>query len=298
MRLQIFQVPYDSGHRNERMGSGPEHLVQNGVVELLARDGHEVKVETIESERRFQTEAASAMELCQSLARSVRDASLAGAFPIVISGNCNAALGALSGLGAEDLGLVWFDAHGDFNTPETTVSGYFDGMGMAIAAGRCWRRLAATIPRFEPLLETRILHLGGRDFDPAEQELLDHSDVTVIPAAGLRGPGLRGVLAPALRSLAQHASRVYVHVDLDVLDATEAPANEYGIRVPGGLSVDELKQALGTVREHLDIAGVGLAAYDPTVDVEDKALKAGLRILRHLVRCQSSVGSAESPRAV
>ena len=282
MRLQLFQVPYDSGHRNERMGRGPLHLVQHGAVELLTRDGHEVRVESIESARAFRTEAASAVELCRTLSNRVRAATSRGAVPIVLSGNCNASLGALSGLEHGRLGLVWFDAHGDFNTPETTESGYFDGMGMAIAAGRCWGRLAGTIPHFRSLPESQMLHLGGRDFDAAEAELLHESGVTVLPASGLRGGRLREALEPALKGLRNRVDRVYVHIDLDVLDATEAPANEYGIRVPGGLSVAELDTALGVIYGQFGFAGGGIAAYDPGVDTEDRALHAGLHVLRSL----------------
>jgi arginase len=88
----------------------------------------------------------------------------------VLSGNCNSALGTLAGLNERNCGMIWFDAHGDFNTPKTTESTFLDGMGMAIAAGHCWKKLATTIPWFSPLLDSNIIHVGGRDFDRGERE--------------------------------------------------------------------------------------------------------------------------------
>ena len=113
------------------MGRGPEQLIEQGAADELSKAGHEALVESIESEREFRTEVTSSLELSRKLASRVLDARSRGALPIVLSGNCSASLGALTGLDTEDLGLVWFDAHGDFNTPETTESGYFDGMAMA-----------------------------------------------------------------------------------------------------------------------------------------------------------------------
>jgi arginase len=79
--------------------------------------------------------------------------------------------------------VVWFDAHGDFNTPETTLSGFFDGMGLAMAAGYCWKPLLETIPGFRAVSEANIVHIGGRDLDRAEEELMRQSELELIPPA-------------------------------------------------------------------------------------------------------------------
>jgi arginase len=279
MKVRIFHVPYDSGYRNERMGRGPEHLLRHGAVEELRRGGHEVALETIESGLPFRTEGRTAFELCRSLAGRVRDACSQAEAPLVLSGNCISSLGALAGLGPEPLGLIWFDAHGDYNTPETTLSGYLDGMSMSVAAGLCWSRLAAGIPGFRPVPEPWILHVGGRDFDAEEEKLLHASGVQVVPASEFQRGDVNDVLGPALEELRARVRRVYVHVDLDVLDPQEAPANEYGVAVPGGLRVAQVEEALDRIRERLEVCGGALAAYDPAYDPEGLALRAGLRVL-------------------
>ncbi|HYO90867.1 MAG TPA: arginase family protein, partial [Pyrinomonadaceae bacterium] len=166
MKVRIIQVPYDSGQRSVRMGAGPEHFIQNGLARILQTDGHEVQVESVEARSAFRAEIKTAFELCRSLAERVRESDLQGSFPLVLSGNCNSSLGTLGGIGPQGVGMIWFDAHGDFNTPETKESSFFDGMGMAIATGHCWRKLAATIPDFSPLPNSSVIHVGGRDFDP------------------------------------------------------------------------------------------------------------------------------------
>jgi arginase len=132
----------------------------------------------------------------------------------VLSGNClPAAVGTLAGLG-DGVGVAWLDAHGEFNTPETTSSGFVDGMGLAVLAGGCWRRLAAGVPGFAPVPAGRLVHIGGRAFDPGERERMVEAGVRVLPAP-------RVVAWPA------GTRGVYVHLDLDVFDPRELPANGY-----------------------------------------------------------------------
>ena len=281
MKVRLIQVPYDSGHRGERMGAGALRFVGGGLARLLGEDGHEVETECVEAASEFRAEIKTAFELARSLASRVREARVRGEFPVVLSGNCNASLGTLAG--ADAVGMVWFDAHGDFNTPETTRGGFLDGMGMAVATGRCWRNIAATIEGFAPLAESNVVHVGGRDFDAGERALLDASGVAVVTAERIRSEGLRDALAPALDALRRRVSDIYLHVDFDVLDAAEAPANEYGARVAGGLRVSELEEAIRMLRERFRVGAAGFAAYDPRFDPEGRTFAAGLRLMKTLL---------------
>src|SRR5262245_14636057 len=124
-RTDIIAVPYDSGRRNERMGAGPLTLLDGGLVDRLAAAGRPARVSIVEtSSTLWPTEIGAAFDLARKVAARVRDALDQGAFPIVLSGNClPAALGAISG--APDVSrVIWFDAHGDFNTPDTTITGF------------------------------------------------------------------------------------------------------------------------------------------------------------------------------
>ena len=139
--ITIFALPYDSSHRGLRMGAGPEHLLSNGMEGVLAATGREIRSEVLQAKSPFRTEIATAFELFGMLAKRVYEATAKGSFPLVLSGNCNATVGVIAGLAGaspkEKVGLIWFDGHADFNTPETTTSGFLDGMGLAIAVGHC-----------------------------------------------------------------------------------------------------------------------------------------------------------------
>ena len=185
MDTHILLVPYDSAQRSVRMGAGPEHWVQRGLAAPIQETGRNVEIELIESTRSFQAEIATAFDLHRSLAAHVQEAHRQGAFPLVLSGNCNSALGTCAGSDPADLGVIWLDAHDDFATPATPQSGFLDGMGLATLAGQGWERLVASIPGYRPIDEMRILHVGGREIAQITQ-----SKATVIPAADMRANGV------------------------------------------------------------------------------------------------------------
>ena len=242
------------------MGAGPDRLLDSGIADELTDAGYSVKQTSIElPDGFFPAEPAAAFALHKPLARAVADASSRNAFPLVLSGNCNTCLGTLSGLRMPEIGIAWFDAHGDFNTPETTPTGFFDGMSLAAATGRCWKEATSAIPGFHAVDERRVVHLGARDFDVGENALLAASKVEVVPASRVR-QGLTTILA-ARRS---HTRDVYLHLDMDVLDITEGKVNGYSI--PGGLMSSELKQAIQEIGAAFRIRAAGITAYDPTFD--------------------------------
>jgi len=280
MNIQIIQVPYDSGHKNIRTGRGPNHFLQHRVDQILRDGGHQVDSYRIESSASFTTEIGTAFELNRLLAEQVSSAIRSKLFPIVLAGNCNSCLGTIAGIGSSRLGVVWFDAHGDFNTPETTVSGFLDGMGLAMVTGRCWRSLLRTIPGFSPISEANILHIGSRDLDPEEERLLQQSEIGVVTPQKGEGSN-RQAIGTALDRLRDKVSRIYLHVDMDVLDTGEALPNH--LAVPGGLSVKVVEDAIRMVKERFEVGAGAVTCFDPGYDKDDKVLDAGIRIVKTFV---------------
>jgi len=131
------------------MGAGPLHLLESRLDTQLEEAGHHVTVRTLDLAPGLRaTEVAAAFELSRAVAHAVAAAISSGAFPLVLSGNCGpAALGCIGGLSGRP-NVFWVDAHADFNTPETTVSGFLDGMALATLTGRCWSHFAQNIPGF------------------------------------------------------------------------------------------------------------------------------------------------------
>lgn len=277
MNVQIIEVPYDSGHRCARMGKGPGHFIENGLVEILRGGGHEVKIARIESEVAFPTETGIAFDVNRLLAESVKSAVSEGRFPVVLAGNCNTCVGTIAGIGAERLGIIWFDAHGDFNTPETTATGFLDGMGLAMAGGRCWTSLLGTIPGFRPVHESRTIHIGSRDLDPAEREKFEEACIPLVKMKPGNETDFFAELNAALAERRCRLDRAYLHIDMDVLATDEGKPNE--LAPPGGLPVRVVEKAVAIIKKSFRLAACAISAYDPDYDVNECVLRAGLRII-------------------
>jgi arginase len=258
------------------MGRGPLHLLRHGLAERLSAGGREVRVAVVEADDALPpAEIRTAFELAGRVADAVRSAVARGDFPLVLAGNCNTALGTVAGLGHPSA-VVWFDAHADFNTPETTVSGFLDGMALATLTGRCWTRAASAIPGHRPVADVDVALVGARDLDEGERDLLSASAVRLVPPGVVRTRGARAALTEALDGPARRGRPAYVHVDLDVLDPAEARAN--ALAAADGLSVDELCAAIHAVAERCPIAAAALTAYDPAADEGDRVGDAAGRV--------------------
>jgi arginase len=273
--VDLLRVPYDSGHREARMGRGPGWLARHGLAGRLRAAGHPVTEHLVEPEVGFGAEVATAFALQRAVAERVRDAD---GFTLTLAGNCNATVGVAGGLGAGRgdgrVGVVWLDAHADLNTPETTTSGFLDGMALAMLTGRCWGALTATVPGFRPVPDEDVVLVGARDVEAAERDLLAASGIARVTAERVRERGVAAALGPALARLRDRVGRVIIHVDLDVHDPGFAPANPYP--APGGLDPEQVRDTVRLVAGELPLAAGVLAAYDPGCDVDDRMLGAAL----------------------
>jgi arginase len=235
-------------------------------------------IHRIESSDPFPLEVATTFELARNVAAGVRAAIADGQFPLVLAGNCFTAVGTIAGLANSEAAVAWFDCHGDFHTPESTTSGFLDGMALATLTGRCWTRLAAAVPGFQTVLCRNLLHLAGRDFDAGEREAMVAADIRVCDAEMLRGSGPAALDAPAWSGSSRG---LYAHLDLDALDPGDAPANGY--QKPGGLSVALVEELLRRISRRVPLQAAALTAYDPACDPRQQMGSVASRLVRCLV---------------
>jgi arginase len=281
MKIQIIQVPYDCGYKDIRQGRAPDYFLKNNLVQILEDDGHQAEVTRLEARSKFTLEVGTAFELNRLLSHEVKRAIAAERFPLVLAGNCNSCLGNIAGITPDQLGVVWFDAHGEFNTPETTLSGFLDGMPLAIATGRCWKEVAKTIAGFSPVLESNVILVGAKDLDPEEQKQLEQSEINLIRSPETDNRQILRSLETALINLKDRVNNIYLHIDMDAFEISEGAANHYG--ATGGLTVDLIENAIARVKEHFIIKSATIASFDPAGDTKGKFLEAGLRCARKLV---------------
>lgn len=282
MELHLFQVPYDSGHFTERAGCGPDYFVKNGLAEFLQNAGHQVKLSRIQSQASFMTEIGTWYELNRLLAGEINTLP-AGSFPIVLSGNCNSSVGTLAGINRDEIGVIWFDAHGDFNTPETTLSGFLDGMGLAMVTGRCWQALLQQIPGYRRVPDCNVIHVGGIDLDPAEMKMFKDAGIPLVTNNPRFENALLTSLEIALNELCKKVKSVYIHLDLDVLETGSVLTKANQFAKPGGLSVDLAVNCLRLIRTKFEIAACGIASVDPGFDRDQTVLKAGFKLLEAII---------------
>jgi arginase len=282
MQLDFISVPYDSGKYNTGMGQGPGCILSTGVANQIRESGHNVNEQTIvypEEER--LTDIQSAFKLNSMLANAVSQTVKRGSFPIILAGNCIASVGALSGLQNKQTAVLWLDAHGDFNTPETTQSGYLDGMALSVVCGHCWKSLAAADPLYSVIPEDRLVLVGARDLDPAEAKALKASLIQVVTADQVRQ---NNCTIPDMVNL--RFNDLYVHFDADVLDASVGCANRFA--TANGLFPNEIKGLLSWVAENYRIKALAITAYSPEHD-NSKIVREVIReILLTVIKVTSS----------
>jgi arginase len=198
---------------------------------------------------------------------------------LVVGGNCTTVPGVVGGLQeahgpAAKIGLVWFDAHGDFNTPRTTLSGMLGGMPVAVSAGLAYPRWREMSRQEAPLPTDRILMVDVRNLDPPEEQLVRATDVVIAaPAPGFPGEDLR----QAVRDLADRCDLIYLHVDSDILDERYVP--NHHTKEPHGPSMEQVLVAIDTVMATGKVVTYAMVSVWADGDGGDIAVDSGVKLL-------------------
>jgi arginase len=290
MKVCLVQVPYHAGDERAGSAGGPRRCIEAGAAERLAAAGHQVRVAEVNRKAPFRDTVSASLDVCLGLANQVRQAIRGAEFPLVLAGGCDASKGILSGIDHRAGGVVWFDAHGDFNTPDSTISGFFPGMSMAVITGHCYGNAWAQLGNADPVAETHVVMAGVRQLDPLERELLAASAIQVVHWQNGRP---QGSLTACLDALAQRVKDVYVHIDMDALDPGVAPG-VVDQPVVGGISLEQLEDAIDAISARFRITAAALATYNPERDQGERTLQSALRIIEIIGRV--SAGS-DRPRS-
>jgi arginase len=212
----------------------------------------------------------SKQERMAVLYRRVADAVADRERPIVYAGDCVVIIGVLAGLQQKGLAptLVFFDAHGDFNTWETTPSGFLGGMPVAMITGRGEQTIVEGAG-LRVLEDEAIFHVGARDLDPGEDMALERS-------------GILTTAVEQLTDLVLPDGPLYVHVDVDVVDPAELPAVNYP--APGGPSLAQTRAALEALAATGRVVAFSVSSWNPALPGADRAAAAALRLAEPFLR--------------
>lgn len=291
MEIDILGVPMDLGSSRRGTDMGPSAIRYARLTDVLRNVGHAVRdlgnlevpvAESLATQnpRLKHIEAISAV--WQSLAARVEDCARAGHVPLVLGGDHSLSVGTVAGLlraGWDDLGLLWFDAHADFNDPATTPSGNVHGMPVACIVGRGTPELldyTRWLPQHLP--PQRLVMIGLRDVDPGEREKLRQTGILAYSMQQVDELGIAEVTRRALRHLReQGARRLYVSFDVDVVDPDVAPG--VGTPVVGGLTYRESHLAMEIIAESERLAGMEVVEVNPIRDVLNRTAELAVALI-------------------
>jgi len=213
------------------------------------------------------------------IADAVAEGLRAGQAVAMVGGNCQHATGVLGGLqdayGADArIGLVWLDAHGDFNTPQTTITGFLGGMPVAVCAGLAWPAWREGSHIAAPLPADRLILCDGRNLDVAEATLLHAVGVPIAaPAPGFPGHDL----GQTVEALSEHVDLIYLHVDADILDASYMP--NHTTKESNGPNIEQVLTAIGAVMATGKVATYAVVSVFPEGEGGDVSVTAGSRLI-------------------
>lgn len=269
--LAVIAWPFEHGSPGIGMGAGAALLAGDAALhEALSAAGWAPTVQQILAADPSVGEVTRIFQLLRAQEAAVRAARERGAFPLVLAGGCISATGTVAGCGAE--GVVWLDAHADLDTPQDNVSGSMDVMALSILCGSAWPAQHAAIPHAVAIPEERVALLGIRDLAPYQRDRLATSALQIAPGAFDAWAAMAAITA-----LPQ---RLYLHIDLDVLDTSVGHANRYA--APGGPSLETVLAAIDATFDHATVLAAALTAYDPTADTDGRILTAA-RTIAHRI---------------
>jgi arginase len=266
------------------MGLGPHALLQAGLLARLEQQGIAARLVEIKADEPFPAEIATTFALQGKVRRAAEAAAKEGRLPISLAGNCNTAvIGSLAAQAGGELGLFWFDAHSDAETPESSTSGFLDGMGLAMVLGRCWRPMLASVGA-TPLDGSRAALVGAREVSEAAGALLRQCGVALVPPEQARSLSPDEALGGAVAQIKRNGvQRVHIHLDLDVLDRdVVGAANDYAL--PGGIDAAQLEALLKCVLETFELTSASIASYDPRLDRNGAIAAAALDAIALLAK--------------
>jgi arginase len=291
-RVSILGVPLRYGADMVGVELGPAVMRMAGLESRIAQLGYQIRDLGDIGAGRPEKPAAQDDKLkylheisttCRHLCEQVKSVLDVGELPIVLGGDHAIAIGSISGVSShcrdqnKSLGLIWFDAHADMNTPETTPSGHIHGMPLAALLGYGAPELTS-IGGFSPKLDPKLCaHVGARDIDPGERELIKKLGMRFFTMREIDERGMSACMDEAI-AIASHASGGYaVTFDVDALDPGDAPGS--GTLVRGGLTYRESHLALEKIAEAGGMISLEVVEINTALDVNNKTGELGVELI-------------------
>ena len=290
-QISIIGVPSDYGQRRRGVDMGPSAIRYSGVIERLQALNFNVKDEgdiRLKQMKELQNDPKllnleEIIHLSEELASKVSEVISNKSIPLVLGGDHSIAIGTLAGLGKhyDNLGIIWFDAHADINTPETTPSGNIHGMPLAVSLGLGHERLV-NIANYTPKIKKEnIIIIGARSIDEGERALIKQLGIKVYTMHEIDRLGMTRVMEESISYFkARHVDGVHLSLDLDALDPLYTPG--VGTPVAGGISYRESHLAMEMLQEAMFITSAEFVEVNPILDERNRTADVAVALMGSL----------------
>lgn len=287
-KIALIGVPMDLGADRRGVDMGPSAIRYAGVIERLTRLGFQVddigdlhvpRPSSMVGQDRNLKHLPEVAEVNRNLAAVVSEKVRAGYIPLVLGGDHSIAIGTIAGVAERyrNLGVLWFDAHGDLNTAETSPSGNIHGMPLAASLGYGHEDLVH-IGGFAPKIRPEnVVIVGARDLDPGERELIKRIGLRVFTMHEIDRLGMTRVMEEALAIVTNGTDGVHLSLDLDAVDPHDAPG--VGTPVVGGLTYRESHLAMEMLAEAGVLVSAEVVEVNPILDVENRTAKVAVALI-------------------
>jgi arginase len=291
-KIRIIGVPMDLGASRRGVDMGPSALRVAGLQARIKQLGHQVEdignisvkqpeeMSYGEKRAKYLAEIADA---CKDLSAMVEKSLEESMLPVVLGGDHSIAAGTLSGIAAyfkkkeKKIGLIWLDAHGDINTPESSPSGNVHGMPLAAAMGYGAVELVE-LQGFKPKVEPQNISLVGiRDLDSQEKKLAKKSGVHVFTMRDIDERGMREVMSDALKYAMDDTDGISVSLDMDFVDPSDAPG--VGTPVRGGVTYREAHLAMEMIADTEAMVSLEIVEINPVIDEHNRTALLGVELV-------------------
>lgn len=289
--ISIIGMPMDLGQNRRGVDMGPSAIRYAGMFERLkelfdeVRDLGDIPIgrpENITDKQSSINNLELIAEKTELLAKKVDEVMAAGSFPLVLGGDHSIAIGTLAGVSKhfQNLGVIWFDAHGDLNTFETSPSGNVHGMPLAVSLGLGHPKLT-NVGGYSPKVKPEnIVIIGARSLDKGEKELIRKKGIKVYTMHEVDRLGMTKVMDETIQFLEGKTDGVHLSLDLDALDPNDAPG--VGTPVHGGITFREGNLAMEMLSESKLITSCEFVEVNPILDERNKTAKVAVALMSSL----------------
>jgi len=281
----VIGIPMDLGQSRRGVDMGPSALRYAGLDDRLRRLGYKVQDcgnVAIPDRDILPPEGGvsylpSVVQACEAVYQAGEKALREGSLPVYLGGDHSIAVGTVSASSYDGpCGLLWIDAHGDFNTPETSPSGNLHGMPLAALTGRGASDLVDMIRPGAKVADADAMIIGVRDLDPEERRALKNSRLGAYTMREIDERGVGRVAREALQRLS-HCKRIHISLDMDCLDPHEAPG--VGTPVPGGLTYREAHLLMEIIADTQKVCSIDVVEVNPILDYRNRTAELAIELI-------------------